>query len=242
MRQQAIEALKEALRCRPGCRDTLFQLAAITQSEIPAAAPREYVMALFDQYAPSFDQHLTHTLKYRAPQVIREALLAAPMPKGIEVLDLGCGTGLSGEALRDLARHLIGVDLSPGMVARARERKIYDELIVGDLTAALQHLARPVGAIVACDVFVYIGDLADIFRSASAGLTGGGLFAFSVEADDSTETFSLSRKRRYTHSLKYIRMLAAANKFAEVSSNLKPLRSEGGHDVMGWIVVLRREG
>ena len=53
----------------------------------------------------------------------------------LSILDLGCGTGLSGLMLRRRARHLTGVDLSPEMVEKARARGIYDRLEVGEITA-----------------------------------------------------------------------------------------------------------
>ena len=44
------------------------------------------------------------------------------------MLDLGCGTGLAGEAFRPHVDWLEGVDLSPGMIAQARKKTIYDRL------------------------------------------------------------------------------------------------------------------
>ena len=54
------------------------------------------------------------------------------------VLDLGCGTGLCGVQFRDWARTLTGVDLSPNMLAKARERGLYDELLQGDAVVAMR--------------------------------------------------------------------------------------------------------
>jgi len=56
------------------------------------------------------------------------------------VLDAGCGTGLSGVLFRNLSSHLMGVDVSRRMVQRAEARGVYDELSVGDMAEEL--LAR----------------------------------------------------------------------------------------------------
>ena len=78
------------------------------------------------------------------------------------MLDLGCGTGLSGEAFRPLVDWMEGVDLSPGMIEQARRKNLYDRLDAGDLTESLDaHLRADArfNLIVAADVFVYCADL-----------------------------------------------------------------------------------
>ena len=79
-------------------------------------------------------------------------------------LDLGCGTGLAGVAFRDCVERLEGIDLSPGMVAEARAKGIYDALHVGEVVAHLKAATdRQFDLILAADVLVYVGDLAPLF-------------------------------------------------------------------------------
>jgi predicted TPR repeat methyltransferase len=52
-------------------------------------------------------------------------------------IDLGCGTGLMGPLLRPYVGRLEGVDLSAGMVQKAKDRGCYDKLDVGELVACL---------------------------------------------------------------------------------------------------------
>ena len=112
------------------------RLALIGRGDAPPSLPAAYVARLFDQYAPRFEAHLTGTLGYRAPALIAEAMsAAAPGRRFASALDIGCGDGLMGEALRDRVDHLTGVDLSPAMIAKARERGGYDALVVGDALA-----------------------------------------------------------------------------------------------------------
>ena len=79
-----------------------------------APCPQAYVARLFDDYAPRFDAHLIESLAYRAPALIADALdSAAPGRRFAHALDIGCGTGLMGQAVRGRVDHLTGVDLSP---------------------------------------------------------------------------------------------------------------------------------
>jgi predicted TPR repeat methyltransferase len=84
-------------------------LAALTGEDVPARASSGYVRAVFDRFAESFDEKL-HSLDYRAPQLVAEAVEAAlGTGRGdLEVLDAGCGTGLCGPLLRSYARLLVG--------------------------------------------------------------------------------------------------------------------------------------
>ena len=95
-------------------------LAAQKMSEVEAmrradrSAPG-YVRYLFDQFAADYEQRMLGELSYRAHLILRSFadLVVGGTADGFDILDLGCGTGLAGEAFRDLARRLDGVDLSP---------------------------------------------------------------------------------------------------------------------------------
>jgi predicted TPR repeat methyltransferase len=157
----------------------------------------------------------------------------------LDVLDLGCGTGLCGPLLRPLARTLVGVDLSPKMLAKARERGGYDELVCAELAAYLAGQPQRFDVGVAADVFVYIGDLVDVFTGMCTVLRSGGLFGFSVEAGGETD-FVLQPTHRFAHSLGYLRRLADAHEFAIASVESRVIRKDRDTDVSGHLVVMRR--
>ena len=72
-----------------------------------------------------------------------DALVAGERPKrSLRILDLGCGTGLSGAAFKDLAAKLHGVDLSPAMIEKSRAREIYDRLSEDDVVGAVATAAE----------------------------------------------------------------------------------------------------
>ena len=180
----AADAFRAALRSDPAdAQGAMARLALIGRSGPPPNLPAAYVARLFDQYAPRFEAHLTGALGYRGPAVIAEALsAAAPGRRFASALDIGCGDGLMGEALGDRVGHLTGVDLSPAMIARARERGAYDVLVVSDATALIRRAAPATfDLIVAADSLPYVGDLAPLFAAVASALKADGLIAFSLE-------------------------------------------------------------
>ena len=236
--QEAAEAFGEMLKLSPDNPNVKFHIAALSGKETPPAPPESLVQALFNKHAASFDEHLAE-LDYQVPKLLFEAVTAAGASKQSDVLDLGCGTGLCGEVFRPVARKLVGVDLSPAMIEKARERGVYDRLEVGEVTAALNAAANAYDLLVAGDVLCYLGDLSKVFSAAVSALRRNGLFAFSVESHEG-ERWLLRPSRRYAHNPQYIR-IAAGEAGLEVN-RLTPsvLRKEGGKDVNGLVVVLAR--
>jgi predicted TPR repeat methyltransferase len=158
------------------------------------------------------------------------------------VLDLGCGTGLSGLALRPFALRLEGLDLSPRMLAEARRRQgLYDALHEGDLLEALPARPGAFDLVVAADVLNYLGDLAPALGAIAAALALGGVAAFSVEAGEGGAPFALAEAMRYRHDPAHVAALAEAAGLAVVARREGvALRTERGLPVLGALFVLRR--
>lgn len=238
---EAAKHFEEILRINPNDEQARHLLAA-QRAEAPSAAPAAYVATLFDEVADNFDAKLVGTLQYRTPELLHELVhrLAAPSAKSLDVIDLGCGTGLCAPLFRGMARALHGVDLSPRMIEKARERNSYDTLEVGDIAASLRSRTGAWDMAIAADVFVYLGDLREVFVACSAALRPGGFFAFSVEAGDDGDAFVLRQTGRYAHALRYIRELAATAGFQETGHRHAVVRREHGADVHGHLFLLRR--
>lgn len=240
MIERAVAGYRRCLELAP--EDVLgagVRLALLGAADPPARLPEAYVRTLFDQYAPHFDRVLVGRLGYRAPALLRAAVLTAgpPVPAPA-VLDLGCGTGLAGQAFRDLAGWLEGVDLSPAMIARARARGIYDALAVAELTAALTARPGRFDLVLAADVLCYLGDLAPVFAAARAALRSGGLLAGTVERA-AAPGHHLGAKQRYAHHEDTLAALARATGFTVVTLAPESSRTEAGAAVPGLVVVLR---
>lgn len=240
-RDEAVAAYAAYLERDPA--DTMgatIRLALLGAAPPPERLPEAYVKTLFDQYAPRFEESLVGRLAYQAPFQLRAALDAvAPVdsPRG-RVLDLGCGTGLAGEALRSRAAWLEGVDLSSGMVEQARRKGVYDRLAVADAVAALGKATDRFDIIVAADVVVYLGNLAPLLEAARRALVSGGLIAFSAQRADG-DGFVLGGEHRYSHAPAYLRATAETAGFRVERLEDAVCRTEKGADVPGLIVVLR---
>jgi predicted TPR repeat methyltransferase len=238
----AAQAFHETLVADPAdAQGAMARLALIGRGDAPRALPQAYVARLFDDYAPRFDKHLTKNLHYRAPALIAEALSAVASGRRFaSALDLGSGTGLMGEALRGRIDHLTGVDLSAGMIAKARGRGVYDRLIAGDAAAMLT--SEPPAAfdlIVAADSLVYIGDLAPLFGAAAIALASGGLFAFSIETGEG-DGFELEPTMRFAHSRSYVEAAAREAGIQPLLIRSASTRREAGSDAPGLICVFER--
>lgn len=215
-----------------------YCLASLGAVPAPSVAPPMYVKELFDQYAAHFDAHL-QTLAYQVPRLLQDAVQALDVTEVHRALDLGCGTGLCGDYLASISAHLTGVDLSENMLAKARARKVYKELICDDI---LHYLALPAAhydLIVAADVLVYFGQLDDLFGLIKNKLTPGAHFAFSVE-ESVTGDFRLQASQRYAHSAAYLQQLAEGHGLQLRHSSRHSGRHEAQQEVQSLIVVLQK--
>jgi len=211
-----------------------FLLAALGAAPLPGRAPAAYVRELFDAFAPRFDAELEGALGYRTPTLL--AAMVADLPRG-RVLDLGCGTGLSGLALKPHASRLEGLDLSPRMLALARARKIYDALHEADLLEFLPRHPAAYDLIAAADVLNYLGDLGPAFAAIHAALRPGGTALFSLEAG--AAEVALGEGLRFRHNPGHAAALAAAAGLHVVAREDAVLRREKGADVAGVLFRLR---
>jgi predicted TPR repeat methyltransferase len=217
------------------------RLALLGDGQPATALPQAYVARLFDDYAPRFEAHLIGDLNYRGPALIAEALeAAAPGRRFAAALDLGCGTGLMGEAVRDRVDRLTGVDLSPAMIARARGRALYDGLEVAEATAFV--LACPPGGfdlILAADAFCYFGDLTPILTGCGRALAPTGLVACSIETT-ADHRFQLRTTMRFAHDPGGLDRMAAEAGLRPLVMHSASTRREGGADVPGLILVFQK--
>jgi predicted TPR repeat methyltransferase len=215
-----------------------YQLAQFGVGETPIRMPNSVVKEVFDKYADRFEDELINKLKYQAPMELSKLIRSVTVSRPLDVLDLGCGTGLMGVQLRDIAGTLRGVDISARILKKAEQREIYDELTCSEITEFLAQERHKYDLVVATDVFIYFGDLALAFRQVSQILRDHGLFGFSVEATE-RDDFVLQKTGRYAHSAGYLKALAATYQFSIETIATSVIRQDYGKDVTGFIVLLR---
>jgi predicted TPR repeat methyltransferase len=218
--------------------------AATSGKSTPPRADDDFVRATFDRFAPTFDDVLGR-LDYQAPRLVAENLnlvLGERRANTLSILDVGCGTGLCGPLLRSIAGELIGVDISPGMLARARERMIYDDLVEAEVVSFLRGFTRKFDAIISADTLCYFGDLAEVATALATSVRLGGHVVFTVElaAPEPPDGFRLEAHGRYVHGEGYVWKTLTAAGFHDVMTDKGTLRMEAGRPVRGLIVAARR--
>lgn len=217
--------------------EAIAHLWASARGDNPPTAPRAYVTALFDHMAPGFERLMVDELGYCGPALVAAALDAhGPSAVG-RALDLGCGTGLCGPVLRSRAAHLVGVDLSPRMIAEATRAGHYDELIVDDAGAHLAG-AAPYELVVAADVLIYFGDLASLAAAVAAALAPGGVWVFTVE-DAAAPGYALGPDGRYAHHRDHVAAILAAAGLTVLGETAAVVRRQAGRDVAGRVWTAR---
>ncbi len=218
-------------------------LAALGALPTPARPDPAWIATLFDSYAGAFDRHLTETLGYVGPEIVAAAAhsWAGDRVGDLAVADIGCGTGLAGAPLRAIARSLVGVDLSPGMVDLARERGLYDRLEVGDLIDWLANEPeRKFDLIVAADVLNYLGDLTPALSGAKRCMAPGARLIATLEEleEDIPDGYQLAPALRYRHGKGYVEAVAGAVGLRLVASHPVTLRRQAGEPVRSMLVEL----
>jgi predicted TPR repeat methyltransferase len=214
-------------------------LAACSGLDVPSRASDAFVETSFDSFAASFDSKLAK-LSYRAPALVAGMLKRSGVDpsKSLDVLDAGCGTGLCGPLVTRYARRLVGVDLSERMLAQARDRDVYDELVKGELTAYVADCTDAFDVIVSADTLVYFGSLEAVVAAAQNALRPGGRLIFTVEelADDPRDGgYRISTSGRYLHAREYVeRVLADVGLPPDIAP--AELRLEAGEPVAGLVV------
>jgi predicted TPR repeat methyltransferase len=244
-REEAIAAFRSAREADPDDRHGASLRLMRLKAEGLSAMPPAYVRALFDQYAPKFESALIDDLGYRAPALLFKAVLSARAavrkPAFFKrALDLGCGTGLAARAFAKEVDEFIGIDLSPGMIERARATGLYAQLEVTDMVQGLA--SKPHASadlILAADAMVYLPDLVPVLQEITRVLVAGGLLAFSLERHGG-DGVVIGEGLRYAHGATYVRAAvkdAGLNvlRLEEVSA-----RNEDNRPVPGLVVVAEK--
>ena len=242
---EAVKIFEEWLAEEPGDPVARHMLAACTGRDVPVRASNGFVEATFDSFASSFESKL-EKLSYRAPALIAAMLEDSGLAPAhrLDVLDAGCGTGLCGAKVAPFARRLVGVDLSQGMLAQAKDKNVYDALTKAELTEYLRDNREAFDLVVSADTLVYFGGLEGVIAAVAGALRPNGLFVFTLEHAPGNGTgadYRLELHGRYCHARAYVEQVLT-------SAGLQPtimqaeLRTEAGAPVRGLVVRAAKPG
>jgi predicted TPR repeat methyltransferase len=214
-RDEARDAFANYLEARPEDASIRHILTALKDEAPPPRASDECILQIFNDFSSHYDAKMRDNLSYQAPERLQELIRAEiGDAKGLDILDIGCGTGLAGVGLKERA---------------------------AEITEWLDQTEGQFDLIVACDCLVYFGDLQPVVVGAAKRLKPGGWFAFTTERGEKYP-FHLSDSGRYTHHHDHVREVAA--KAGMIFGRLEEgfLRMERGVEVTGLLVVLRKAG
>jgi predicted TPR repeat methyltransferase len=215
---------------------------ALARGATPPSQPDGMVREIFDGYAHRFDAHLQGKLEYRVPQRLAEIIKSRPRGLDVDVLDLGCGTGLVGKYLGRVGGRLVGVDLSAQMIKRAARLGIYSELRESSLRDDLHRVRHAsFDYVTAADVFIYVGDLSEVIPACFNALRPGGALIFSCEtAEESEGSLVLRPSKRYAHSQDSVKGLCREAGFSICRIEPLDLRLERDVPISGFIAVAEK--
>lgn len=226
--QAALTAFQRALALMPQSGAIRHMVDMLEGSRLPDRAPDDYVVWVFDGHAERFEAHLA-ALNYRGPQMVAGLVEGVWDRDGSRaILDLGCGTGLNAPLFRPYARRLDGVDLAPRMLQQAARRGGYDHLYKAEAHAFLRRPPCRYDALLATDVFIYIGQLDEIFSLSEQYLNPNGELLFTIELATGPRPVELRPSGRFRQTDAYIRGLAERAGFTVVASHDEALRIENG--------------
>ena len=111
------------------------------------------VRSFYDDAADQYDEILLSQIGYVSPTICARAITPYLPNREEALMDLGCGTGLAGEALSALGyTHIDGVDFSPEMLTLAKARNCYSKLALADLNAHIDIPSRHYAAAICVGV------------------------------------------------------------------------------------------
>ena len=150
------------------------------------AQSSQELLQAYDDWAASYDQDLVCGMGWNKPARVGQALLPwlAPPATGPQILDVGAGTGLVGEFLASQGYDQItAVDFCAAMLARARQRGVYRQLLQLDLQQRLPLSDGSYDAVTAVGIFTegHLGP--DCMAELCRLVKPGGHLAFSLRDD-----------------------------------------------------------
>ena len=234
---EAIISYKKTLELNSDYSEAKHFLSALTE-KTTQTAPRKYVENLFDNYALNFENSLINNLDYKIPKMITEMILRDNSNILIgSVLDIGCGTGLIGNEIKQHCSKLEGIDVSKAMLKQAKVKNVYDKLKHQEIIEYLLTEDLDFDYFVSADVFIYIGELTEIFRLIKSRNNSKGKFIFSTEHTDK-DGFVLEKTGRYSHSKKYIENLCSKFNYKLSCYEEIDLRKEKKKPIKGALYLL----
>jgi predicted TPR repeat methyltransferase len=222
-------------------------VAALGGAPVPERASSSHLDRLYTNRASSWDQKANTANGYFGARMVAAMLTRLSTgPQLLDILDLGCGTGLVGDLVAAKARQLVGVDASLPMLDRARAKHLYQHLEHGDLIDFMRQRPDCCDAITCAATLIHFGDLRPAFEAAASSLRDGGLFIMTLFPNENDEEISVIGEDGwlqggcFKHGHNYVQRLAENTGFvvAAIDSGVHEYQKQ--KPVMGLVIGLRR--
>jgi predicted TPR repeat methyltransferase len=224
-------------------------LAHLGLASAPERTPQAQLLNLYNVRSRFWDRESS----YFGHTLVAEGLQKHAAHTNLDILDIGCGTGLVGAQVRRLASKLDGVDISLAMLEKARDKKIYDRLDRADFVSFMSAHSESYDAILGAATLIHFGDLHAVFRAAAMCLRDGGLFVFTLFSNEPNVAIEggadfsvasndkLAQSGCYTHGANYVERLAAESGFSvQMLKKVVHEHDQNDNPITGLLVVLRR--
>lgn len=242
-RDQAIACFNRYVELDPGDNSEVkLRLAQLNAGEIPQRYPAAVMLSTYEKKAQNWDADILRPgMEFLGPRHVCEMLeeLELPQAHQLNVLDIGCGTGICGEYLRGYAKYLEGVDLSPHMLEQAKKKGYYNKVECADAVGYMQDCKRQFDLIVASGVLILFGDLLPVFQAAAHLLKPGGMLVFTLYRSES-EAVMVRHNLHFAHSAAYVQETAEAAGLQVVLLEQEVHEYDMGKPQPGWVVALRK--
>ncbi len=189
----------------------------------------EDTFAHYEDWAETYDEEITEN-DYAQPRRCAAALAQYSSSREINVLDIGCGSGLSGMALSDSGfKNIDGCDFSPAMLEKAMNTDVYQKLFLADINQELHIEAETYDAVSAVGVLAFAHIRTEALRQMLRTIKSEGLLVIGLN-EHYWEGDSVGEKIRSLVEEGEVELL-----FEEYGEHLP------GADIGGWVAVLRKK-
>lgn len=221
-------------------------LARLGLGPLPDRASNAHVNRMYELRADSYDQWNTY---YAHELIARTLTRLLPNSGAFDILDAGCGTGLTGALIREAARQLDGIDLSSAMLEKAKQKGVYTNLYQDEFVAFMVNHPASYDVVVSAGALIHVGELTSVFDATATTLRDEGLFVFTLLLnEDEREGHEVMvaplggycEGGCYLHGRDYVRRVARDTGFAVVSVETDVHERSKGDEKPGLVVALRR--
>lgn len=237
----AIDHFTAALQLKPDDKNIEYLIEILKPQKNIRGAPESYIENLFDAYANHYEHHLVRTLHYTLPDLFFNAAkkICHLKKESLNLLDLGCGTGLCSAPFKPFTKICDGVDLSEKMLMIAKAKNIFTSLTRSEILLYLKDKKELYDIILAGDVCVYFGELEKLFIFVAQSLRQNGFFIFNTEIS-LEKNFTMHQSGRFGHSENYIKSLAKQNHLSIRKFETIQSRIQNNEPVPAFLVVLEK--